>query len=496
MKRKVWQGDVLRFIRRHVSGTRNLDFQYLSEEITSASLAPARISEIINVSRSGHIGRPEFDGREALFYDRFFAGKDLAVISGKLKGFVEEEKLDFPSPLGTEEDTDETYILRFLRYGLSNLYTPDTEDRREEADASGPLSGISGDQSGPAPEPVFNAVPEREDREEDNTEASVLASGERSLAAVVRQNWFVLFLLAFFFLVSSMYLFASGISLTELFLGLFHLPLPVFAPLALLLAILPKAAGLWEASAAYRRYKKQSEGPGSFWAIAKFGAEDAVVPGRGVFDAGQINMQYGLFSNLTGALCTIAFYLHASELEGFSSFVASHPADVFLFLLILASAAISICWDFLMQMRPLPAETGSISENPSNYLMGRLHVLATMLHLMLTLVFDGAMILYLLWQGYEERFSRPVLSYSFIFVICTIAFYLWFASVSPHARALKVDCGWLIHMMPVMSAITMYYIFRDFALSPSSAVCLAADLLCLFVWSRYLPAGRNAVQGT
>ena len=202
MKRKVWQGDVLRFIRRHVSGTRNLDFQYLSEEITSASLAPARISEIINVSRSGHIGRPEFDGREALFYDRFFAGKDLAVISGKLKGFVEEEKLDFPSPLGTEEDTDETYIRRFLRYGLSNLYTPDTEEGKEEADESGPLPGISGDQSGPAPEPVFNAVPEREYREEDNTEASVLASGERSLAFVVRQNWFVLFLLAFFFLVS------------------------------------------------------------------------------------------------------------------------------------------------------------------------------------------------------------------------------------------------------------------------------------------------------
>jgi hypothetical protein len=149
-----------------------------------------------------------------------------------------------------------------------------------------------------------------------------------------------------------------------------------------------------------------------------------------------------------------------------------------------------------MQMRPLPAETDSISENPSNYLMGRLHVLATMLHLMLTLVFDGAMTVYLLWYGYAERFSRPGLSHSFVFVIFTIALYLWFASVSPHARALKVDCGWLIHMMPVMSAVTMYYIFRDFALSPSSAVCLAADLLCLFVWSRYLPAGRNAVQGT
>lgn len=500
MKRKVWQGDVLRFIRRHISGTRNLDFQYLSKEITSASPAPARISEIINVSRSGHIGRPEFDGQEALFFDRFFAGRDLTVISGKLKEFVEKEELDFPSPLRTKEETDEAYIRRFLRYGLANLYTPDAagaedqSDEQEEDKASPPVVsqylGRSASGKGSA------AAAEGERPETDDPDDTLQDSHDRSLTAVVRQNWFVLFLIAFFFLVSSMYLFASGISLTDLFLGLINLPLPVFAVLALTLAALPKAAGLWEAYVVYRRYKKQSEGAGSFWAVAKFGGEDEVVPGRGVFDTGRVNMQYGLFSNLTGALCSIAFYLHASGLGGFSSFIEDHPADVLLFLLILASAAISLCWDFLMQMRPLPEGTDSVSENPSNYLMGRLHVLANMLHLMLTLVFDGAMSIFLLWYGCEERSSRPGLSYSFVFVIFTIFIFLWFASVSPHARVLKVDCGWLIHMIPVMAGVTLYYVFRDFAFSPVSVVCLAADILCLFVWSRYLPAGRRAVQGT
>ena len=47
---------------------------------------------------------------------------------------------------------------------------------------------------------------------------------------MVRQNWFVLFVLAFSF-VSSMYLFAS-ISLTDLFLGLFNYPSAGFCPSA------------------------------------------------------------------------------------------------------------------------------------------------------------------------------------------------------------------------------------------------------------------------
>jgi Flp pilus assembly protein TadB len=61
-------------------------------------------------------------------------------------------------------------------------------------------------------------------------------------------------------------------------------------------------------------------------------------------------------------------------------------------------------------------------------------------------------------------------------------FYLWFASKSPYAKTLKVDCDWMIHLMPAFAGIIVWYVLWLYAFSSITYVCLLICAVSLWVW--------------
>ena len=533
MSRNAWQGDVLYFIRKNIPHTQNRDFLNLYQSINNGiELAPARISEIINAvkkGKTGHLGRDEFVGKEDLFYERFFKDQDLDVVYHKLELFIVEENIDFPGSSRLPGDTNEEYILRFLKYGLANTYVPEVDsflsnpDRAVGGQRGGggltpkvdkgtvPLSTNSvvhqqgggglltdADNSlGEEPLSTGSSLDEEltgidyspNDEYGENTEYRSLENDHpqtNKIRVFVGKNWFALFLGIVLALSAAMYMTYTRTSLTDVFLSALNMPAPSFLFLALLLAAFPKAAGIAEAFIAYIRYRDESKNIGSFVNIAKYGTADTVLPGKGVFDSGSVNLKYGLISNMTGALCTVAFFFYASRLKGLADFIKDHPVNGFLLIIILISVGTAIIWNFMLQTRPVPEEPDAAAENPDNYLLNRLHVLATMVHLTFTLAFDGTIILYLFWYGFVSRRMDLSLDISFVFVIVTLFLYMWFASVSPYARDLQVDCTWIIHMTPLMSLLTLTYSIWFFKWSYVTLLCVLTNVVCLVQWGYYL----------
>lgn len=463
MSRPVWQGDVLYFIRNEIPGTRNTDFLNLSQEIVGIPLAPARISEIIQVSKSGHIGRAEFAEAEDIFYSRFFSDRTLDTVFSKLLIFVKSKDLSFPDSAFLPGDTKEAYIRRFLRYGLSNMYTPDSSvysASQSELISEIVLPG----ESDPCIEEVHISDPKN--------------NYYQKLLYVIKTNWFFLFVNLIFTVMLSMYLFSTKTELTALFLLLLRTPAPTFVAILMVLAVLPKAIGLLESFAFYFYIKHFLGIDGNFISIAKFGIKNR----KGIFDPERINLIHGLFCNVTCALCTIAFFLYANRLSGFLLFIGDHSLNLALSSVLLTAVLISLNWVFLMQTKPAPKTTEIICDNPDNYLLTRLHVLSNMFFILVVLFLDMSMILYILWYGFVSRSFHLALDYFFVFLPITAYLYLWYVSVSPHAKALKVNSWWMIHIIPVFSVISSLYAVCFFAPSGATGMCVLVNIVGLFIW--------------
>lgn len=473
MSRKIWQGDVLIFIRKRMPGNQNRVFLNIYERITGAPLAPARISEILNAEkrgRNGRLGREEFAGKEDLFYQEFFEGKDLSVICSQLKDFLIIEDLTISEEELVEEESSRKFIYRFLRYGLSNLYAPE-EDRNlhevtptQETDDQGEVSSETF-QSGKKQD-MFTS-----DRQQPGGFSQIFAS-----------NWFDLFLIFLATVVTAMYMTAKEISMTDLLLLFFRLKRASFAILVLSTATVPKLLGMLEAVLLYLSAKKEMGGRPDFLTVSKFGFENEAAKKRGVFDFGLINLRYGLMSNIIGALTCIALYIYATNLDGLTYYMDNHPLDLHLFLIFISSTVLSINWDYTMQKHPFPPKGDMVAENPDHYQLTHLHVLTTMLHQIFTISFVFGTVLYLFWYGYSERLTKTNLNPSFVYVIIFGMFYLWFASKSPYAKTLKVDCDWMIHLMPAFAGIIVWYVLWLYAFSGITYVCLLICAVSLWVW--------------
>lgn len=518
MSRKVWQGDVLLFIRKNVPKATNKDFLELYKKINNGAELPApRISEILHAiehKRTGSLGRDEFVEKEEVFYGQFFENSDLEMRCRDLESFIKEEKLDFSR---FPDDTDREYLLRFLKYGLSETNVPEpytglTEVSTEQA-ATVLGGGLLTDSDGVVPdsekvlpgseramsvsETTVSDLKDALEEAKNSTDSKNAENrSERLLWQKIRiyfnRNWLVLVCGIALAIGLFLYMSLKTTSIVDIFLGIFTMPAGAFSFTFFLLAVLPKAIGMTEAYWRYIHYQTkanhqpQMDSSGHFVKIAKFGATDMVVPGKGVFDSGKVNLQYGLLSNLTGALCTVAFYVFSTKLHGIVDFIKNHPLNVFLALLILASVGICMIWDFLLQMRPVLEEPDEVTENPDNYLLNRIHVLATIVHLTFNMAFDGTVIVYMFWLGFENRHLRLSLDASFFGIIGAIFLYLWFASVSPHAKTLNVDCYWLINFTPLMSLLTLIYAVWFFSWSNVTVLCIVENLFCLLVWLYYL----------
>ena len=477
MSRKVWQGDVLYFIRKRMPGNQNLAFLDIYEKITGLSLAPARISEIINAEKRGYkgrLGREEFAGQENLFYQVFFEGKDLSVIMSQLNDFLKEEDLVIPGQDPKAAENPREFICLFLRFGLSTLYTPEED---------GGLLELNPEQETDAQIGLTVRTIQNKNGEED-LKQDVFTSGQQLVrpGQIVISNWFSLILLILATVVTAMYMTAKEISMTDLLLLVFQLKRMLFAILILSTAIVQKLLGMLEAAALYWSAKKKMGDHRDFLMISKFGFGDGIAKKRGVFDCGFINLRYGLMSNITGALTCIALYIYATRLDGLTYFIQTHPLDVPLLLMFIGSAAFSINWDFMMQNSPSPKVGDMVAENPDHYQMNHLHVLTTMLHQTITLLFVSSVAVYLFWFGYSQRLTKNILDSSFIYVVIFGMFYLWFSSKSPYAKALHLDCVWLFHLIPVFAGIVVWYVLWFYSFSGITCASLMICVVCMWVW--------------
>ena len=480
MSRKIWQGDVLYFIRKRMPGNQNRAFLDIYERIIGLPLAPARISEIINAEKRGYkgrLGREEFAGQEDMFYQEFFEGKDLSVICSQLNDFLKEKDLVIPEHNPNGEEAPREFIYLFLRYGLSALYTPEEDND---------LLELTSEQDTYAQATLSIRTIQNEDEEEE-FKWDISTSGQQQPGRhghILTSNWFSLFLLFLVTVVTAMYMTAKEISLTDLLLLVFRLKRLPFAILVMSTATVPKLLGMLEAAALYRSAKKKmGDRPDfDFLMISKLGFGDGRAKKRGVFDFGFINLRYGLMSNITGALTCIAIYIYATSLDGLTYFIQTHLLDLPLLLIFIGSVSLSINWDFMMQNHPFPKAGDMVAENPDHYQMNHLHVLSTMLHQIFMISFGISVALYLFWFGYSQRLTRNTLDTSFIYVIIFGMFFLWFASKSPYAKVLNVDVDWLFHLMPVFAGIIVWYVLWLYAFSGITCASLLICAVCLWVW--------------
>ena len=479
MSRKVCQGDVLRFIVRKIPGAKNRDIKELYEEIRGYETYDSRISEYINLKRNGI---EDFSGKEECFFNRFFKDQDLDVVYDNLLAFLKEEDLSISYEPLSEDNTKEDVIRRFLQFGLSNekkpkqspdnyIDHPNQFDKRQEG------SGLTSEEQvmDEGRSEIYKKTVSGFDQKE------TVSHSSDSIIQILEQNFKAFIVIGTIAILLSIILTFFGIGLNEVLLCFLLLPKYVFIPMAIVLAVSPKAIGLIDAYIHFCKYRRQTKGEVSFKTFAKYGNRNGLDEGEGVFDAGTINLIYGLICNLTGALINIALYLYASTLEGLTGFIKKNPGIVLMFIAIYSTFVI-LNWNIKMQQRPMPDIRDEVSENPKIYQLNRSHVLFTILHLSFSIIMGAYVVFYIFWYMIKELQTQIELNPLFILVIITSTVYLWYASKSSYAKVLKVDCGWLIHLIPVMAILTTLYIECFFSNSLVTRLCLFANLLSIWLW--------------
>lgn len=478
MSRKVCQGDVLRFIVNKIPGAKNTDIMDLYKEITGIETYAPRISEYIRLKRNGS---KDFSGKEELFFNRFFKDQDLDVVYDNLLAFLNEEDLFISYEAFSEDKQKGDYILRFLQFGLSNVKTP-KHFSGKYVNRSNQIIKNQEDSVLHSEEQEMNEEGSESNKETifvaDQKEAVDSSSG--SIIQIFERNKRPIFYIGTFALLLCIVLTFIGIGLNEIFLRFLLLPIYVYIPLAIVLAVSPKVVGHIDAYIHFCKYRRQIKEGVSFKTFAKYGNKNGLDEGEGVFDAGTINLIYGLISNLTGAFINIALYLYASNLEGLIGFINDHPSDVLMFVVIYCIIAI-LNWNIKMQQRPMPDITDEVSENPKIYRLNRSHVLFTILHLSFSLFMGAYVVFYVFWYGIAYFHTQIELNPWFSLVIFASTVYLMYASKSHYAKVLKVDCGWLIHLIPVMAVLTTLHTLF-FSKTKITLLCLCENIISIWLW--------------
>ena len=216
-------------------------------KVRQGNMVETRISEIKQGKRRGYRGLKE--AALPCFLECFQESAEEEAFR-KLLNFVHREELYFPDAERKEDDSFQSYALRFLESGLANCEVPGKEallqaegETDKKADETGESLAVFGGEEG--------TLLYREAHSAD------FSSGE-SLLEKLRRNWKYLLFVAFCFtavFLSFSFFSTNGISL---FLDLLHLSPGIFIPLTLFLALSPLPFGILDVGITLYSYKKRN----------------------------------------------------------------------------------------------------------------------------------------------------------------------------------------------------------------------------------------------
>lgn len=117
--RAICQGDVFRYINEELRITQK-DMCIIFNKVREGNMTETRISEIKQGRRKGYRG---LKSAASLCYAEYFQQQDPDFMFSNLRRFLEREELCFPD-FDKQEENFESYVLRFLEFGLDNCLCP------------------------------------------------------------------------------------------------------------------------------------------------------------------------------------------------------------------------------------------------------------------------------------------------------------------------------------------------------------------------------------
>ena len=130
--RAICQGDVFRYINEELRITQK-DMCIIFNKVREGNMTETRISEIKQGRRKGYRG---LKSAASLCYAEYFQQQDPDFMFSNLRRFLEREELCFPD-FDKQEENFESYVLRFLEFGLDNCLCP------RELEQEAPPSSVS-----------------------------------------------------------------------------------------------------------------------------------------------------------------------------------------------------------------------------------------------------------------------------------------------------------------------------------------------------------------
>ena len=272
-----------------------------------------------------------------------------------------------------------------------------------------------------------------------------------------------------------------------------------FLVISIVISVLPAILGvLVDAPLAWRAHRKEHPDARFSWEafarVAKFGAPEGIVAGAGRFNLTWPYLLFQPICNLAGMMCYQSLLVAVLSLPGFEGFLLSHEWIEFFKVGIVVSyyVAYSVMRD--QQKRPLMANPDSfICENPDNYLFGRAHVWANVVHL--TWTFSLVIILLLSLLAYSVTNFRiepapMMLMWPYLQGV------LFFSFISTTSYAVKTRSTGMGIFLPGVLAESLGFLALALVFYQPSlgglllCACCAASLAATVVWTRTAREGE------
>ena len=430
--RKLCQGDIFRYINEELNIPQKVMCSIFNQ-VRQGNMAETRISEIKKGKRKGYKGLKE---AAPYCFSECFQGKEEASALQDILDFLHREEIYFPKWEEYKTENFKTYVIRFLEFGLDNCDIP-----RQEAEEEAELSFTKGDHT-PLKSKVLTAIP---------------------LIQKMMQNWIFIFLSACIIFLIFLLLNLYRISAVDLFLFVLKLCPGSFSTFTFLLAVSTFFFGLVDAGIAVFSYKARERDVSISWRdvpyIAKYGAVDRIVPGKGRYDLSGSRICYSVFCNLTGTFSAWALYLFLQSFTDFPAFVRKGGFDAMANLDLFFSLLLTFAHSFFLFTRDPMTQFKDKVENPDTLSIDRLHVISNNAHLVFNLSFTTIGIVFAGIYGFSHISNgKMFLSPFFAFMILGIHAYLWFSSCSPYAVDFNAECsGSFLLFYPIVAIFSSLY---------------------------------------